>query len=147
MNCVLSERLRSACAISLFRVFAVRRKKPCVFINPLSPKWRPLSDWVECVCVCVCVCACACACVCVCVDFDMVRLFACMPKELRARWNTGFINNVLLTRNTVWSPDFLKYACWMVSIWAGEQRQITFSPTGEGTRSAGREVLHSTASL
>ena len=54
-----------------------------------------------CVCVCVRVRVRVRVRVCACVDFDMVRLFACMPKELRARWNTGFINNVLLTRNTV----------------------------------------------
>ena len=32
---------------SLTRVFAVRKKKPCVLSYPLSAQQRPLSDWVD----------------------------------------------------------------------------------------------------
>ena len=67
MICVPSERLRSACSTpSLFRVFAVRIRKPCVFVNPLSPPQRHWSGLVEYACHCV--------------DFGMVslNLLACL---------------------------------------------------------------------
>ena len=56
---------------SLIRVFAALRKKPCVFVNSLSPQRRPWSDWVEFFVGYACHYA----------DVDMVSLIACMLKN------------------------------------------------------------------